>query len=111
MFQVNQEGAENEYTTLLRYQRQLRSGFDPSMVGSGKFRLWGLNLCQNPEDGVEGPLLTVPTSKSEAEGIVASLHEDLIHWKEKYLLIAVKERYWIPNITKVISKVLSRCQA
>lgn len=81
------------------------------MVGSGKFRLWGLNLCQNPEDGVEGPLLTVPTSEREAEGIVASLHEDLSHWNEKYLVIAVKERYWIPNITKVISKVLSRCQA
>lgn len=111
LFQVDQDRLENEYTTLLKYQRQLRSGFDPSMIGSGKFRLWGLNLYREQEANSEGPLLKVPTSEREAEAIVASLHEELGHRNEKDLTIALKERYWMPNVTKLVTKVLSHCQA
>lgn len=111
LFQVSQESSEKKFSTLLRYQRQLRSGFDPNLIGSGKFRLIGLNLCSIPEDGKNENILTVPTSEREAESMIKGLHKVLGHKNEKDLRIAVKQRCWIPNITKLIGNVLSKFEA
>lgn len=109
LFQVNQEKQEDEFSTLLRYQRQLRSGFDPSIIGSGKFCLRGLNLYKKKEDSEE--LLNVPTSEREAQSIIAQIHEDLGHRNEKDVLIAVQERYWIPRVNKLVKEAFAQCQA
>lgn len=93
LFQVNQEPQDNSFSTLLRYQRQLRSGFDPKLIGSGNFQLLNQKLYKKPDEYNGTQPLAVPTSEREAESIVKNLHEDLGHRNEKDLLMAIKERY------------------
>lgn len=68
LFQVDQEEKEDSFSTLLKYQRQLRSGIDPKLIGSGTFQLQNLKLYRQADENSQA--LAVPTSEREAESIV-----------------------------------------
>lgn len=53
----------------------------------------------------------VPTSKREAEIIALQTHEYLGHHSEKDVLIAIQEKYWIPNAAKLAKRMMNSCQA
>lgn len=111
LFQVNLEGGETAFKTLLRYQRLLRSGFDPSLIGSGNFKLIRNDLFRINPDSRDEPPAKVPTSEREAQSIIENLHTELGHRNKKDLTVTIKERYWIPNLPNLINKVISHCQA
>lgn len=111
LFQLDQDADNTPFNTLLRWQRQLRSGFDPTIIGSGNFRLYNNNLFRIKPHSNDKEALWVPTSEREALSIITEIHEELGHRNKKDLAAVIKGRYWIPNVTKLIAKSFQQCKA
>lgn len=110
LFQLDHDVDDTPFNTLLRWQRQLRSGFDPSIIGSGNFRLYANDLFRFDPNSSNAKALRVPTSEREALSIIKEIHEESGHRNEKDLAVAIKERYWMPSILKLIKEAFSHCK-
>lgn len=79
------------FTELTRQKRQLLSGFDPNLIGNGKFWARDGKIWQTDDNQEIGWIREVLCSYTEASVKVQDIHKDLGHRNSKDLMIELQK--------------------
>lgn len=107
MFNITEEQID-AFTDLTRQKRQLLSGFDPKLIGSGNFFANHETIWR--KDVNSDRIQEVVCSYSAACATVQKIHKDLGHQNSKDVITELQKKYWFPAITSIVRKVLSVCE-
>lgn len=83
---------EDVFMLLTRQKRQLLSGFDPKLIGSGNFVAKDGRVWRHKDDKPDGVVQEVICSHSEAARIIQNVHEDLGHRNSKDVMNEIQKK-------------------
>ncbi|KAI8490477.1 hypothetical protein Bbelb_317450 [Branchiostoma belcheri] len=81
---------------------------NPKLDVDGMLRVGGRLSQSTLSEEAKNPML-LPKSSSVAELVVREIHENHGHMGRNYVTAKVRERYWIPQSSTLIRKIISRC--
>ncbi|KAI8512020.1 hypothetical protein Bbelb_111200 [Branchiostoma belcheri] len=97
----------------LKGQEFVRAGstilqLSPKLDVDGMLRVGGRLSQATLSEEAKNPML-LPKSSRVAELVVREIHENHGHMGRNYLTAKVRERYWIPQSSTLIRKIINRC--
>lgn len=109
LFSISEE-CQDRFSELTRQKRQLLSGFDPELIGTGKSWTQNGRMWRREGDQDEGGIQQVICSYGEASSLAQNVHGDLGHRNLKDVLTELQKKYWFPSMGTIFKKLLSICE-
>lgn len=97
------------FRTLERWRQELLMNPKASPSRHGFFSQGGLLWRRYDWPGYGELVVRVPTTSADARAVILEVHREIGHLGAQPVVHALRTRVWMPNITKRIRELLSRC--